>query len=161
MTGGDFMRSRLCMLIKYVVLFLTAIVTCVAQSGPLPQIRQNGPVKQLFVDGKPFLMLAGELHNSSASSVEYMRPIWDKLAALHLNTVIGTVSWELLEPEEGRFDFSLVDAQLREARQRNMRLALIWFGTWKNAGSSYVPHWVKADRKRFPPMVLKLRSGGG
>jgi hypothetical protein len=43
--------------------------------------------KQLFVDDKPFIMLSGELHNPSASSVEYMRPIWDKLAALHLNTV--------------------------------------------------------------------------
>jgi len=133
---------------------------CTAQTAPLPEIRQNGAVKQFFVDGEPFIMLAGELHNSSASSVDYMRPIWPKLAALHLNTVIGTVSWELLEPEEGRFDFSLVDAQIREARQRNMRLALIWFATWKNAGSSYVPHWVKADRKRFPPMVLKLRSTG-
>ena len=65
---------------------------------------------RLFVDNQPYIMLAGELHNSSASSVEYMKPIWDKLGAMHLNTVIGTVSWELIEPEEGRFDFSLVDA---------------------------------------------------
>src|SRR5271166_2982500 len=72
---------------------------------------QNGEVKQFFVDGKPFIMLAGELHNSSASSTEYMQPIWERLAALHLNTVIGTASWELVEPEEGKFDFSLVDAQ--------------------------------------------------
>jgi beta-galactosidase GanA len=40
-------------------------------------------------------------------AVEYMKPIWNNLAALHLNTVIGTVSWELTEPVEGRFDFSL------------------------------------------------------
>ena len=79
----------------------------------------------------------------------------------HLNTVIGTASWELVEPEEGKFDFSLVDSEISEARQRKMRLVLIWFGTWKNAGSSYVPRWVKADRKRFPPMVLKIRSDGG
>ena len=118
-------------------------------------------MKQLFVDNKPFIMLTGELHNSSASSVEYMKPIWDKLASMHLNTVIGTVSWELLEPEEGKFDFSLVDAQLKEARQRNMRLVLIWFATWKNAGSSYVPRWAKADPKRFPPMVLQVRPGRG
>ncbi len=118
-------------------------------------------MKQFFVDNKPFIMLAGELHNSSASSVEYMKPIWDKLASMHLNTVIGTASWELVEPEEGKFDFTLVDAQIQEARRRNMRLVLIWFATWKNAGSSYVPHWVKADRKRFPPMVLKVRPNGG
>src|SRR3954452_12486066 len=140
------------------LLLFTAVATA-AQTAPLPQIRQNGAVKQIFVDGKPFIMLAGELHNSSASGVDYMRPIWDKLAALHLNTVVGSASWELVEPEEGKFDFTPVDAQIREARKRNMRLVLIWFATWKNAGSSYVPYWVKADRRRFPPMVLRAPTG--
>ena len=142
-------------------LLLFAALSSEAQIAPLPQIRQNGAVKQLFVDDKPFIMLSGELHNSSASSIGYMHPIWDKLSSLHLNTVIGTASWELVEPEEGKFDFSLVDAQINEARQRKMHLVLIWFATWKNAGSSYVPYWVKADRKRFPPMVLNVRSDGG
>ena len=147
---------------KFVIsLLLFAAVTCEAQTVPLPQIRQNGAVKQFFVDDKPFIMLSGELHNSSASSIEYMRPIWDKLAALHLNTVIGTASWELVEPKEGKFDFSLVDDQINQARQRNMRLVLIWFATWKNAGSSYPPDWVKADPQRFPPMVIKVRPDGG
>jgi hypothetical protein len=144
-----------------ILLSLCAVLSGHGQTPDLPQIRQNGAVKQLYVDRKPFLMLAGELHNSSASSIEYMKPIWDKLASLHLNTVIGTVSWELVEPEEGKFDFSLIDAQIEEARRRNMRLVLIWFATWKNAGSSYVPHWVRADRKRFPPCVLQVRPNGG
>ncbi len=142
------------------LLWFMALI-CAAQTAPLPQIRQSGVVKQFFVDDKPFIMLSGELHNSSASSIEYMQPIWDKLGALHLNTVIGTASWELVEPEEGKFDFSLVDAQIDQARQRNMRLVLIWFATWKNAGSSYVPHWVKEDRKRFPPMLIQVRPDGG
>jgi beta-galactosidase GanA len=118
-------------------------------------------MQQMFVDDKPFIMLAGELHNSSASSIEYMKPIWNKLPALHLNTVIGTVSWELIEPEEGRFDFATVDAQISEARARGLRLVLIWFGTWKNASSMYVPSWVKADQKRFPPANLRVRSDAG
>ncbi|MGC4055400.1 MAG: DUF5597 domain-containing protein [Paludibaculum sp.] len=126
-------------------------------AAPLPAIRTNGAVKQLFVDGQPFLMLSGELHNSSASSVTYMQPIWKRLAALHLNTVIGTVNWELLEPEEGKFNFTLVDAQIQEARRHNLRLVLIWFASWKNATSTYVPMWVKLDQRRFPRMVIKPR----
>ncbi|MCC6539285.1 MAG: DUF5597 domain-containing protein, partial [Bryobacterales bacterium] len=147
---------------------LAALLSCAAASlvfaqppTALPVIRQNGAVKHLFVDGKPYIMLAGELHNSTASSIDYLKPVLDNLAALHFNTVIGTVSWELSEPEEGHFDFSLVDAQIAEARRRNLRLVLIWFGTYKTALSSYVPHWVKADRRRFPPMVLKPKPGRG
>jgi hypothetical protein len=143
-------------LFRFCLLIFAGCSLAMAQNSaaPLPEIRQNGAVKQLFVDGKPFIMLSGELHNSTASSVEYLRPVLKNLAAMHLNTVIGTVSWELTEPEEGRFDFSLVDAEINEARARNLRLVLIWFGTYKTAHSSYVPRWVKADRERFPPMVL-------
>jgi beta-galactosidase GanA len=150
---------------RYLRLLLPILICFVSvdyglsQAG-LPQIWQDGGVKHLYVDGKPYIMLAGELHNSSASSHEYMKPIWKKLAATHLNTVIGTASWELTEPEEGRFDFSQVDAEIQDARQSGMRLVLIWFATWKNAGSSYVPHWVKADRKRFPVMVFKPQPVG-
>jgi hypothetical protein len=124
-------------------------------TAPLPQLQKNGAVTQMFVDGKPYIMFAGELHNSSASSVEYMTPIWKKLATLNLNTVIGTASWELVEPVEGKFDFSLVDYQIREARRNNMRLVLIWFASWKNAVASYVPLWVKKDLKRFPRVQKK------
>jgi hypothetical protein len=125
------------------------------KAAPMPAVRKNGAVTQMIVDGKPFLMLSGELHNSSASSIEYMKPIWKKLAAMNLNTVIGTVSWELFEPQEGRYDYALVDDQIRQARAHNMRLVLIWFGTWKNANFSYVPMWVKTDLKRFPRVQSK------
>ena len=124
-------------------------------TSPMPVIRQNRAVKQLMVDGKPFIMLAGELHNSSASSVEYMKPIWKKLEAMNLNTVIGTASWELVEPQEGKFDFTLVDDQIHQARAHNMRLVLIWFATWKNANASYTPLWVKKDYRRFPRVQSK------
>jgi purine nucleoside phosphorylase len=144
--------SKLMTCMKFVIsLFMVIVVTCEAQTAPLPQIRQNGAVKQLFVDDKPFIMLSGELHNSSPSSIEYMRPIWDKLAALHLNTVIGAASWELVEPKEGKFDFSLVDDQINQARQRNMRLVLIWFATWKNAVRAILPNGSRQIQSAFRP----------
>jgi Domain of unknown function (DUF5597)/Beta-galactosidase len=152
-------RMKRCTLLLALCLLIT--MTASGQTAPLPRIEDHAGMQQMFVDDKPFIMLAGELHNSSASSIEYMKPIWNKLPALHLNTVIGTVSWELIEPEEGRFDFATVDAQISEARARGLRLVLIWFGTWKNASSMYVPSWVKADQKRFPPANLRVRSDAG
>ena len=116
----------------------------------LPHLEKRGSATQLIVDGKPFLVLGGELHNSSSSSIEYMKPVWPRLAAMHLNTVLLPVAWETIEPEEGRFDFSVVDGLLEGARANNLKLVILSFGAWKNTYSSYVPAWVKADTERFP-----------
>src|SRR3954467_11557830 len=101
-----------------------------------PHLRKHGSATQLIVDGRPFLVLGGELHNSSASSTEYMRPIWERLVALNLNTVLATVAWEQIEPAEGQFAFTLVDGLIQAARQHGLRLILLWFGSWKNGMSS-------------------------
>lgn len=120
----------------------------------LPRMEKRGSATQLIVDGQPFLVLGGELHNSSSSSMSYMQPIWKKLSTIHMNTVLAAVSWELTEPEEGKFDFSLVDGLIQDARKNNLRLSLLWFGSWKNGLSHYVPGWVKRDSKRFPRMRI-------
>ena len=120
----------------------------------VPHLRKVRNATQMVVDGRPYMILAGELHNSSASSASYMEPIWPKLTGLHLNTVISTVSWELIEPVEGRFDFTSVDSQIRSAQQHGLHLVLIWFATWKNASDSYAPLWVKKDQQRFPPALV-------
>ena len=105
---------------------------------------------ELSVDGHPFLILGGELGNSSASSLDYLRPIWPKLVKMHLNTVLAPVYWDLLEPKEGTFDFTLVDSLIAGARAHQLKLVILWFGTWKNSMSCYVPAWMKTDQQRFP-----------
>jgi len=116
----------------------------------VPHLRRQGTATQLVVDGAPFLILGGELGNSSASSLEYLRPYWATLRSLHLNTVLAPVYWELIEPTEGRFNFATVDTLIRDARANDMRLVLLWFGSWKNSMSSYAPAWVKTNQSRFP-----------
>ena len=128
-----------------------------AQSN-IPRLVRNGNTTQLLVNDKPFLVLGGELGNSSASSSEYMRPIWPKLKQMNLNTVIAPVYWELMEPVEGKFDFSLVDTLIKNARLYNMKLVLLWFGAWKNSMSCYAPAWVKTNTARFPRILDKTGS---
>lgn len=141
------------------ILLLTSLIsfTATAQKNKpdLPRLEKRGKATQLIVDGKPFLVLGGELHNSAATSMAHLKPIWPKLVAAHLNTVLAAVTWELTEPTEGKFDFSLVDGLLQEARQHNLRLSLLWFGSWKNGLSHYVPAWVKTDSKRFPRVQIR------
>ena len=127
---------------------------------PLPTLRATATGTQLIVDGRPVLLLGGQLHNSSPSSPAYMEPIWDRLAGMGIRTVIGAASWAQVEPVEGSFDFSTVDAQIEAARARGMRLVLIWFGAFKNAGSTYAPGWVRRDVERFPRAVASAHGHG-
>jgi beta-galactosidase GanA len=122
--------------------------------GSIPHLENQGSATQLIVDGKSFLVLGGELHNSSSSSVEYMRPVWPYLATMHLNTVLMPIAWETIEPEEGKFDFNSVEGLLRGAREHNLKLVFLWFGAWKNTFSSYAPAWVKKNTERFPRVQM-------
>jgi len=90
------------------------------------------------------------LGNSSASSLSYMKNVWSTLVKLNLNTVLIPIYWELIEPSEGEFDFSIVDSLIYQARENNLRIVVLWFGSWKNSMSCYVPEWIKTDQKRFP-----------
>lgn len=101
------------------------------------------------IRSESFILLAGEVHNSNSSSVEVMEPIWQKARKLNLNTLFLPITWELLEPEEGKFDFSMVDQLIEQARKYEMHIGFLWFGAWKNAQCYYAPEWVKCNLKRF------------
>lgn len=135
---------------KYIFFSLFALVVTHSQATQMPVVVSNGEHAGFYVDGKPFLVLGGELHNSSASSTAYMAPIWPHLKKLNLNTVILPVYWELTEPKEGEFDLTLVQNHIEQARQHNLKLVFLWFGAMKNAKSTYAPGWVLADQQRFP-----------
>lgn len=137
--------------IKSIALVLSICATCVCfvAHASIPHLKKNGNATQLMVHDKPFLMLAAELHNSSASGHEYMQKAWPTFKQHNLNTILAPISWELFEPEEGRFDYSCVDSLIINARKHNIKLGLLWFGSWKNGVSSYVPLWMKKDTKRF------------
>jgi beta-galactosidase GanA len=139
--------------VKFIITLAALLATLAAQAAP-PRLEKHGSTRQLIVDGKPFLILGGELGNSSASSADYMRPHWPRLKAMNLNTVLAPVSWELIEPTEGKFDWTSVDELLRDARAQDLKLVILWFGAWKNSMSTYVPAWVKRDQKRFPRAQL-------
>ncbi|EMD00161.1 glycoside hydrolase family 35 protein [Baudoinia panamericana UAMH 10762] len=128
-------------------------------SKDIPHLRATATSKQLIVNGEPFLVLGAELQNSSLTSAAYMRGVWGKLKDAHINTVLGCVTWEHIEPEEGKFDFAELDQIVTDARAHGLRLVLLWFGSFKNGLSTYAPSWVKTNSKRFPR--AKLRKAGG
>ena len=102
-----------------------------------PFLHESPAGKQLFVDGAAFLIRGAELQNSSMTSADFMEDVWPKLAAAHVNTVLGCVPWEMIEPEEGKFTFDELDGVIEGARRHGLRLVLLWFGSFKNGQSAW------------------------
>lgn len=131
-------------------MLLASPAMAAAADAPVPHLRKQGTAMQLIVDNQPFLVLGGELHNSSASYLPYLQKLWKPLQEAGVNTVLAPVQWDQVEPQEGRFDFTVLDGMLKQARASNSRLILLWFGAWKNSMSTYMPAFVKRDQQRFP-----------
>ena len=138
--------QRLASLLVTVLLILVA--PKFANGAEVPKLVQKDGRYALMVDGRPYLILGGQIHNSSGWPSE-LPQVWESMAALHANTVEAPVYWEQLEAQEGHFDFTNVDQIIEGARSHNLRVVLLWFGTWKNGNMHYVPSWVKMDFETF------------
>lgn len=147
---GSRMFGRLFSLLSISAVFLSIPLT--ARAVDAPRIEQKDGRYALMVEGRPYLMLGGQIHNSSAWPTE-LPQVWDSMAALHANTIEAPVYWEQFEPREGQFDYTNVDQLVMGARAHNLHLVVLWFGTWKNGNMHYVPAWVKSDPKRFPHVI--------
>src|SRR5437764_15141709 len=104
--------------------FLLILTVSEASAQP-PSLVEKAGRHALLVEGKPFLILGGQAHNSSAWPA-LLPGVWHSANFLHLNTLEVPVYWEQIEPSQGRFDFSLVDTLLTQARKDKMHLVLLW-----------------------------------
>src|SRR6266567_1497285 len=116
-------------------------------------VHQNGRYA-LMVDGAPYLVLGAQINNSSAWP-EMLPKVWPAIEFIHANTVEIPVYWEQFEPEPDQFDHAVLDTLLAQAREHHVHLILLWFGTWKNGSSHYIPEWMKRQPDRYPRMVGK------
>ena len=113
-------------------------------------LKRQGTAMQLIVNGKPMLVLGGELSNSAATSPADIEKVMSKMKGIGLNTVLVPAQWDLLEPTEGHFDFTLVDEVINNARKRQLKIIFLWFGAWKNSMSCYAPLWFKENTRKYP-----------
>jgi hypothetical protein len=111
-------------------------------------------IKRVFkVDGRPFFTVGGQAQNSSGYNDAESETAFKAVKLLHGNTLEIPVYWNQVEPEEGKFDWTSVDALLNSARRHGVKLVLLWFATWKNGNMDYSPAWVKSDPQRFKRVV--------
>jgi Domain of unknown function (DUF5597)/Beta-galactosidase len=136
-------------------LALTMAGSSLASDAPaLPHFAEKDGRHAFIVDGAPFLMLGGQCGNSSAWAAE-LPGVWSAIERMHANTLEAPVYWEQFEPEPGKFDPSSVDLLISQAREHHVRLVLLWFGTWKNGSSHYMPMWMKEKPATYPRVTGK------
>jgi len=135
---------------------LLSIVTAWGQTRKetIPQLIEKDGRHALLVDGQPYLILGGQAHNSSAWP-GMMPQVWTAIKSMHANTLEVPIYWEQIEPQPGKYDFSLVDTLLKQGREHNVRLVLLWFATWKNGSNHYMPEWMKSDAVKYPNITGK------
>lgn len=136
------------------ILLITTKIFAQSSEGAMPKIIEKDGRHALLVDGKPFLILGGQAHNSSGWP-GMLPQVWSAVAEMHANTVEIPIYWEQIEPQPGKFDFSLIDTLLVQARNHKTRLVLLWFGTWKNGSNHYMPEWMKRDAGKYPNITGK------
>ena len=120
-----------------------------AHANPPPQLLRVDGHTELRVQGKPLLLFGGELANSSAGTAAAAARVLPALARRGFNTILMPVPWRQIEPRPGHFDFAVLDQWIARARAQHLHLVLLWFGSWKNALSSYAPTWVLTDPHRY------------
>jgi hypothetical protein len=148
--GEIFMRLPI--RLRFFLSLIPFVCALAAFAAETPKLVTKDGRWALLVDGRPYLILGGQIHNSSSWPSE-LPQVWASLAALHANTVEAPVYWEQIEPQPGQFDFNNVDLLVKGAREHHLHVVLLWFGTWKNGNMHYVPEWIKTDPRRFPRMV--------
>lgn len=153
-TGRRSLVSSKVLRLSLALIFATSMAF--AQGKPIPQLVKPDGKFRLMVDGKPFIVLGGQVGNFSAFP-DRMERAWPTFKAMNLNTVEYPVYWNVIEPEEGKFDFTDFNQILRGLRSQGFRADILWFGTWKNGAMDWSPNWAKSNPQRFPRVI---DSGG-
>jgi beta-galactosidase GanA len=138
------------------VLLAALCAPAAEKARDIPRLEKANGRYRFIVDGSPFLILGGQVRNSTTSNSEDLAKALDVLVSLHANVAEAPIYWEAIEPQPGKFDFRIIDESLQAARKRGLRLVFLWFGTWKNGESHYVPAWVKLDKRKYARVLAAL-----
>lgn len=137
---------------KMQIRMLLVVTALVPMASAQPYLQKKGTAVQLVVDGKPFLMLGVETTNKlleDPTDLPYLNENLRMYKEAGVNTVLIPVAWYSFEPQEDRYDYTMIDALIDGCRRHELKLIPLWFGAIKNGGLHFVPDWVRNDKERF------------
>jgi len=134
----------------------------------MPHFEAVAGHKVLYVDGRPFTVLAVEIpwwdliygrYKETENAYDNLYPAAEKVG---LNTLKVPIKWSMVEPERGVYDFSYVDHARSMAEKNHLKLVLNWFGHYASgdgtiygnlAGELYAPMYIVKDEQTYPRAV--------
>lgn len=131
--------------------------SAVPQEPVLPQITVSEMVTEkgktyVTVDGKPFPFIGAQVRldallNCEKKQVQSIEPYFQKAVELGLNCLQIPICWKWIEPEEGVYDWTVVDVVLGFCNKYNLKMELLWFST-NMIGDSFsylVPQYILSN----------------
>jgi len=134
----------------------------------MPHFEQANGRKLLYVDGRPFTVLALEIpwwdliygrYNETETAYDSLYPAAEKIG---LNALKVPIKWSMVEPEKGVYDFSYIDHAKSMAEKHHLKVVLNWFGHYASGdgtiygnltGELYAPMYIVSDEKTYPRAV--------
>ncbi len=134
----------------------------------MPHFEEANGRKVLYVDGRPFTVLAVEIpwwdliygrYRETETAYDFLYPAAEKMS---LNTLKVPIKWSMIEPEKGVYDFSYLDHAKSLAEQHHLKLVLNWFGHYASGdgtiylnltGEIFAPMYIVSDEKTYPRAV--------
>jgi len=134
----------------------------------MPHFEQANGRKLLYVDGRPFTVLAVEIpwwdliygrYNETETAYDSLYPAAEKIG---LNALKVPIKWSMVEPEKGVYDFSYIDHAKSMAEKHHLKAVLNWFGHYASGdgtiygnltGELYAPMYIVSDEKTYPRAV--------
>ena len=107
-------KCAVCVLVL-ATLMTGSVLRAQEKEHPIPRLVTKDGRHALLVDGEPYLILGGQSDNSSTWP-KMLPGVWQVIEEMNANTLEIPVYWEQIEPEEGTYDFSMVDLLLEQAR---------------------------------------------
>lgn len=103
-------------------------------------------------DGKPFFSVGGQVNNSTTYDTSRLSNSFKYAKELGLNTIAVPIYWNIVEKEKDKYDVSIVNFLLSKAQEYDLNLSILWFGTYKNGASTFVPNYIKEDNETYWPV---------
>ncbi|MGV8096054.1 MAG: DUF4978 domain-containing protein [Mangrovibacterium sp.] len=145
---------------RFIILYASLILCLFAcgKTEDIPEVEQGG-VRHLEVNGKPFLMLGAQLRTDfflqlDKRTPDELDPYFELAANMNVMVVQMPICWKDIEPNKDSYSETLVEKYIELCERHNLKLELLWFGGYMCGYSveGYIPDYVLYNTSEYPEL---------